>query len=84
MLNTLLGGAGSFWGPVVGAFVYAGLNYATRTLAGASELVIGLTLLVIVLVAPAGISGAVGTAGRILIRNNPKVPASAAMRGHSP
>lgn len=82
MLNTLLGGAGSFWGPVVGAFVYAGLNYATRTLAGASELVIGLTLLVIVLVAPAGISGAVERARRILGRNRSEATAPTALRGH--
>jgi branched-chain amino acid transport system permease protein len=59
MLNTLLGGAGSYWGPVIGALAYAGLNYATRTFAGVSELIIGVTLLVIILVAPAGISGAV-------------------------
>jgi ABC-type branched-subunit amino acid transport system permease subunit len=84
MLNTLLGGAGSFWGPVVGAFVYAGLNYATRTLAGASELVIGLTLLVIILVAPAGISGAVETARRLFLGSETKAPASLPMRGPSP
>jgi branched-chain amino acid transport system permease protein len=66
MLNTLLGGAGAFWGPAVGAFVYAGLNYATRTLAGASELVIGIVLLVIILVAPSGLSGLVDAGRRAL------------------
>jgi branched-chain amino acid transport system permease protein len=65
MLNTLLGGAGSFWGPVVGAFAYAGLSYATRTLAGVSELVIGVTLLVIILIAPTGISGAFAALRRL-------------------
>jgi branched-chain amino acid transport system permease protein len=68
MLNTLLGGAGSYWGPVLGAFAYAGLNYATRTLAGVSELVIGVILLVIILVAPTGISGALGSLRRMLGR----------------
>jgi len=58
MLNTLLGGSGLFWGPALGAFVYAGLNYSTRTLAGASELAIGCILLGIILLAPTGIGGA--------------------------
>ena len=57
MLNTLLGGSGLFWGPVIGAFVYALINYSTRTLAGASEIVIGGILIAIILAAPAGIAG---------------------------
>ncbi len=62
MLNTLLGGASFFWGPLIGAGVFAGLSYATRTMAGASELAIGFLLLTIILVAPSGISGALGAA----------------------
>jgi branched-chain amino acid transport system permease protein len=68
MLNTLLGGAGSFWGPVAGAFVYAGLNYATRTLPGVSELIIGVILLVIILVAPTGLSGGLSALRQALFR----------------
>jgi branched-chain amino acid transport system permease protein len=57
MLHTLVGGAASFWGPAVGTVVFAALEYSTRTLAGLSELIMGVTLLVIVLVAPGGVVG---------------------------
>ena len=57
MLNTLLGGATSFWGPIVGAFAFAFVGFATRTFAGISEIMIGATLLAVVLVAPEGILG---------------------------
>lgn len=64
MLATLLGGAGSFWGPVTGAFALALINYMTRTLPGLSELIVGGTLLAVVLLAPAGIYGLVQTLSR--------------------
>ncbi|RYF69414.1 MAG: hypothetical protein EOO22_16155, partial [Comamonadaceae bacterium] len=57
MLNTLLGGVSSFWGPVVGAGLFAAIAYATRTLLGLSELIVGTGLLAIILLAP---NGAVG------------------------
>lgn len=57
MLNTLLGGAHSFWGPGVGAVIFAAVGYATRTLAGMSELISGVILLGVVLLAPAGAVG---------------------------
>ncbi|MGK6306189.1 ABC transporter permease [Variovorax sp. DT-64] len=57
MLNTLLGGVSSFWGPVVGAGLFAAITYATRTLVGLSELIVGTGLLAIILLAP---NGAVG------------------------
>lgn len=57
MLNTLLGGVGSFWGPVVGAGLFAAVTYSTRTLVGLSELIVGSSLLAIILLAP---NGAVG------------------------
>jgi branched-chain amino acid transport system permease protein len=57
MLNTLLGGVSSFWGPVVGAGLFAAITYATRTLVGLSELIVGAGLLAIILLAP---NGAVG------------------------
>jgi len=64
MLAALLGGAGSFWGPVIGAFALAIINYSTRTLAGVSELTVGGILLAVVLVAPAGILGLVESLAR--------------------
>ncbi|MCC6987604.1 MAG: branched-chain amino acid ABC transporter permease [Acidobacteria bacterium] len=57
MLYTLLGGAGSFWGPAIGAAAFVTINYQTRTLAGVSEVIVGSALLVIILVAPTGIVG---------------------------
>ncbi|MDA7418258.1 ABC transporter permease [Xenophilus arseniciresistens] len=57
MLNTLLGGVSSFWGPVFGAGLFAAITYATRTLVGLSELIVGCGLLAIILLAP---NGAVG------------------------
>ncbi|MES2990160.1 MAG: ABC transporter permease [Pseudomonadota bacterium] len=57
MLNTLLGGVSSFWGPVVGAGLFAAITYSTRTLIGLSELIVGGGLLAIILLAP---NGAVG------------------------
>lgn len=57
MLNTLLGGVSSFWGPVVGAGLFAAISYSTRTLIGLSELIVGSGLLAIILLAP---NGAVG------------------------
>jgi branched-chain amino acid transport system permease protein len=64
MLATLLGGAGSFWGPVIGAFALTFINYFTRTFVGVSEVMVGGILLLIVLVAPSGIAGLVATLSR--------------------
>lgn len=55
MLRTLMGGAGTFWGPALGAFIFAAIDYAARNLAGLSEFIMGLTLLVIILIAPGGV-----------------------------
>lgn len=60
MLATLLGGAGSYWGPVIGAFGLILLNYFTRTFVGLSEVMIGGILLFIILLAPSGIAGLFG------------------------
>lgn len=57
LLNTLVGGATSFWGPFVGAFVFSGVNQLTRNMIGVSEVTMGVILLVIILLAPNGIAG---------------------------
>lgn len=59
ILSTLLGGTGSFWGPVVGSIVFTVINYSTRTFVGLSEIIVGGTLLAIILIAPTGILGIV-------------------------
>jgi branched-chain amino acid transport system permease protein len=55
MLDTLLGGAGTFWGPAIGTITFAAIQYSTRTLAGLGDLLMGTILLLIVVVAPGGI-----------------------------
>jgi len=55
---TLLGGVGFFWGPVVGIIGLSALNYFSRTFIGVSEMLIGASLLIVVLVAPQGVLGA--------------------------
>jgi branched-chain amino acid transport system permease protein len=62
ILNSLLGGVGTFWGPVVGTFAYAALTYSTRTVVGLSEVLIGGSLLLIILLAPNGLLGLVDQA----------------------
>lgn len=57
MLYTLLGGVGSFWGPAIGAAVFAAISYQTRIYAGLSEVIVGGVLILIILVAPSGIVG---------------------------
>jgi ABC-type branched-subunit amino acid transport system permease subunit len=58
ILNSLMGGAGFFWGPALGTVIFAGIDYITRTFAGVSEVVIGGILLLVVLAFPGGILGA--------------------------
>lgn len=57
MLNSLLGGFTSFWGPVVGSVVFTSINYWTRNYPGLSEMLVGGVLVVIILVAPTGVLG---------------------------
>jgi branched-chain amino acid transport system permease protein len=74
ILYTLLGGVQSFWGPAVGALVFAILEYGTRTLHGLSEIVIGSILLLVVLAFPGGLLGGLSRlVGRI--RRNPPIAA---------
>lgn len=57
ILFCLLGGSARFWGPAVGAIVFAGLEHSTRTMVGMAELVVGGALLIVVLAMPGGILG---------------------------
>lgn len=57
ILFTLLGGLHSFWGPVIGAFAFMLIDYATRTLIGIQEIITGGILLAVVLVFRAGLAG---------------------------
>lgn len=75
MLYTLLGGVGSFWGPLIGASAFAAINYATRTYAGVSELIVGGVLIVIILAAPTGIVGLYHRARSAGQQSRPSPPA---------
>lgn len=57
ILFTLLGGAGNFWGPAVGAVLFGAIDYGTRAMHGLSEITVGTLLLVVVLVIPGGLLG---------------------------
>jgi branched-chain amino acid transport system permease protein len=80
MLHTLVGGAGSFWGPAVGTLIFATIDYATRTLAGLYQLIMGVTLLVIVLVAPGGVVGYLKSSGLQFFGRRSRAVASAVER----
>ena len=83
MLHTLVGGSGSFWGPAVGAFIFSAIDYGTRTMAGLSEIIMGVTLLVIVLVAPGGAFAFLKSAARSFMpADKPQEPAAG--RGGAP
>lgn len=69
ILNSLLGGFTSFWGPVVGAGVYTAINYWTRTFAGLSEMLVGGILVLVILIAPTGIVGLLGKLNRRIRKN---------------
>lgn len=74
ILSTLLGGTGSFWGPIVGSVAFTVINYSTRTFVGLSEIMVGGILLAIILLAPAGI---LGLAGQFLRRRTAALDAPA-------
>lgn len=57
ILFCLVGGVSFFWGPVVGAVVFIGLEYLTRNAAGLSDMIIGSALLLVVLLFPGGLIG---------------------------
>lgn len=79
ILNSLMGGAGFFWGPAIGTLVFAGIDYITRTYAGMSEIVVGGILLVVVLAFPGGILGALSVLRhkRKTARQEARAPVSA-------
>ncbi len=68
ILFCLLGGTAIFWGPIAGVLVFLGLEYSTRNILGLSEVVIGCTLLLVVLVFPGGLAGGVVRMRQILCK----------------
>jgi branched-chain amino acid transport system permease protein len=61
VLATVLGGTRDFVGPVLGAFVFMGLDELSSRWTVGRNIVMGLLLIVVVFVFPRGIAGAVTT-----------------------
>ncbi|WP_269932938.1 branched-chain amino acid ABC transporter permease [Aminobacter sp. HY435] len=79
ILFTLLGGASSFWGPLIGAFLFSAIEFSTRTLVGIQEIITGGILLVVVLMFPTGVAGAWNALiARLSVRQAPEKAATAA------
>lgn len=55
IVMALLGGLGSFWGPVIGAFMFIVSDWYLRSLFTAPMLFVGLAFLIVVLVLPEGL-----------------------------
>lgn len=72
ILHAMLGGAGFFWGPAVGAILFAILAYMTRTLVGITELVTGGLLLAVVLAIPGGLLGLSRSVLRMVKKGKPQ------------
>lgn len=75
ILFCLLGGSASFWGPIAGVLVFLGLQHVTRNIVGLSEVVTGLTLLLVVLAFPGGLVGGLQTLLRRRTRSAATAPA---------
>jgi len=82
ILFCLLGGTAIFWGPVVGVLVFLGLEHSTRNILGLSEVVIGSTLLLVVLVFPGGLAGGMARLWR-MGRRKPEAPSAMAQGGRA-
>ncbi|MEM1994055.1 MAG: branched-chain amino acid ABC transporter permease [Nitrososphaerales archaeon] len=57
LFATILGGAGTMVGPIVGAVIYVGLTELTAGLGVLSLLILGIVLIAIVIIAPTGLVG---------------------------
>lgn len=59
LIMVILGGVGTLWGPILGAFAFEGLHHVFTTLTPHWELPLGLAVILIVLLLPNGIAGAI-------------------------
>ncbi len=64
LLMVLLGGIGTLYGPILGAFAFTGLAEASQSMTGRPGLVEGLVVLAVVLALPRGLAGLRGRAAR--------------------
>jgi branched-chain amino acid transport system permease protein len=68
LIMTLLGGMGTFYGPVVGAFLILWLNQEITAITEYWSLVLGIILGVLILILPAGVLGSIIDVGHKLRR----------------
>ena len=64
LLMVLLGGIGTLYGPILGAFAFTGLAEASQSMTGRQGVVEGLVVLAVVLALPRGLAGLRGRAAR--------------------
>ena len=64
----LIGGRGSAWGAILGAFVVVELTVNFTALKTSGTLILAIAVLVILLIAPSGLLGWMGRLGRTLTR----------------
>jgi branched-chain amino acid transport system permease protein len=64
LVVVILGGAGTLYGPVIGAFVFVLLEEIASSLTSHGQLVIGAFVIAVVLLLPDGLAGLLSSAGR--------------------
>lgn len=81
LVMVILGGTGTLWGPILGAFAYEGLHQAFTGLVRHWELPMGMTIILMVLLLPEGIAGAVVRLGERWASPDDAAPAAPAAGG---
>jgi branched-chain amino acid transport system permease protein len=69
VIATMLGGLGTFWGPIIGSYVWIFMSQGLRDLIptpGLVLLVYGATMLLVILMLPAGLADGAARLGRLL------------------
>jgi len=84
LIMTLLGGMGTFYGPVVGAFLILWLNQEITAITEYWSLVLGITLGALILVLPAGVLGSLIDVGHHVRRRRARSPSTAPLEEENP
>ena len=84
IMFVVLGGAGTIWGPVAGAFFIQMLPEVLRGLDVVRLLLLGVILIAVVRFYPAGLAGAFGQVAKWIGRRHAVVPASSDAAGLAP
>ena len=71
ILATIVGGAGSFFGPIAGAAIFSALEEITTRFTERVELVNGVVMILVIIYFPMGFMGLIAKAKEKLFRNKP-------------